>query len=127
MDIEQQDALIEELGESMKTDGVITMEGLKLLFDNKNKIMEEGTTTIEFYDFFADTILEWVGDELDEAKADILIQLMSDDIDDSKMHCWSIWLMPSFQRRLQSATSSKSTSLTKDTSNGQEFMVIGYG
>ena len=84
MDIEQQDALIEELRESMETDGVITMEGLKVLFDNKNKIMEEGTTTIEFDDFFADTILEWVGDELDEAKADTLIQLMSDDIDDSE-------------------------------------------
>lgn len=84
MNVEQQDALIEELRESMVTDGVITMEGLKLLFDSKNKIIEESTTTIEFDDFFADTILEWVGDELDEAKADILIELMSDDIDDSE-------------------------------------------
>lgn len=77
MGYDEQDALIEELSESIRVDGKVTDDGVKTLFVKKNELNDsvEGTS-YEFDEFFAESICEWVGDNLDDAKADFLLELI---------------------------------------------------
>lgn len=85
---EDQDGLIADLEAALYESGNVTEEGIKTLFAKKNELEQapEGTSG-EFDEFFADTILDWAGEKLDESKSALLISLIDpskESFDDSE-------------------------------------------
>lgn len=71
---------VEELRKEVMADGVVTKEGVEMLWDKKDS---QNYTTCEFDAFFAEAVMAWLlaDGQIDEEEAQFLIDKINEDAD----------------------------------------------